>query len=219
MAPPSVIVISLPGSPRRPKILAELARIGVTPTFWDGIMIPHDRDAYLAAQFPGAAIRNTLTHGTLGCLMAYLLLCKRLGGGDDSPNDTLVLEDDVQFLGGAGDWAAFDWDAFRARYGERDWTFMHWYSHQPNATQAQVITRRGAQRVWARAVEVLNSDEPIDLAIHIEKMFDHADYFADTRRALFNHLFNPMDPLQTSEKYIVNATVNGTIDDHLRVVA
>lgn len=219
MSPPPVIVISLPGSPRRATIAAELARIGATFTFWDGVVVGRDTTpaAYLAREFPGADVRNTLNHGTLGCLMAYLHLCRHLASDAAGADATLVLEDDVEFLGDARAWAAFDWDGFRERYGERDWTFLHWYSHLPNATQAQVITRRGAQRVWSRAVEVLNTDEPIDIAIHCRKLFDHADLFQDTGRALFNHLFDPRNP-RTSDKFIVNAACTGTVADHMPAV-
>lgn len=64
--------------------------------FWDGVVVPADRDAYLESAFPGADIarRNTLTHGTLGCLMAYLALCRRLASPEWPAEETLVLEDD-----------------------------------------------------------------------------------------------------------------------------
>ena len=210
-ARPPIYVISLVGSQRRATITAELARIGVGASdfrFWDGTLVPDDRDGYLDARFPGAAVVNDLTHGTLGCLMSYVELCTHLA--DTGSPAALVLEDDVEFMGTRADFEAVDWDALLRAYASKEWVFLHWYSHLPNATQAQLVTPAGAARMRREALSMVNRDAPIDIALHCDRAFDAGDMLRDTGRALFNHLYDP----RTSDKFLLNQFHNSTTSDH-----
>lgn len=211
MPRPPIYVISLANSPRRASITAELARIGLGVTdfcFWDATLVPPDRDAYLYDRFPNIPITNDLTHGTLGCLMSYIELCTHLAN-TGSPS-ALVMEDDVEFMGSRADFEIIDWDVILRTYADKDWAFLHWYSHLPNATQAQIVTPAGAQRMKREAVSMLNRDAPIDIALHCDRAFNTGDLLRDTGKALFNHLYDPA----TSDKFLVNHHHNGKTGDH-----
>ena len=206
-----IYVISLPSSPRRVTIAAELARIGVEADefrFWDGVLVPEDRDGFIESRFPNQPIANDLTHGTLGCLMSYIDLCAHLAS--TGVPAALVLEDDVEFMGTRADFEAVDWDDLLRRYAAKEWVFLHWYSHLPNATQAQIVTLAGARRMTREAVSMINRDAPIDIALHCDRAFDSGDLMRDTGVALFNHLYDR----NTSDKFIINQIRNGTTDDH-----
>ena len=187
----------------------ELARVGVTSfTFWDGVVVPADRAAFLAERFPGATLTNTLTHGTLGVHLAFISLCAYLA--DTGAPMALVLEDDVEFLGDQAAFKAVQWEQIAAAYTTKDWVFLHWYSHDPVGMYAQLVMPKGARRMRTEAVAMLNRDTAIDLSFHCLNAFDHGNLYRDATRGLFRHR-----SADHSEKYELNQLHNGKTGDNI----
>jgi hypothetical protein len=158
-----VWVLSLPNSQRRSVMSERLGKHNVPFQFMDGVLVDME-DLEAEMQRHSELLRvplpstSKLPKGDLGCLLAYLHMCRRIV--DEALPWVLILEDDVFFNPKFADHIA---TMNLADYICSDWTFVH-----PNygySTLGQVVTYVGAKKVLKRAGDILRVGLAIDLAL------------------------------------------------------
>lgn len=162
----NVLIISLPGSPRRESISEHLNEIGLTKAstchFINGVRIKNINDL-LQHQIHAMEIPQDRTVcspllqelGDLGCLLAHLQACKFIV--ENKLAYTLVLEDDVEI---------YDIQALYNHEEDlckNDFTFVH--PEYLFGTQGQVISFNAAKHLWDARQYILTIGRPWDIVI------------------------------------------------------
>jgi hypothetical protein len=154
-------ILSIPDSPRRVDIAKYMGSLNIPYEFMDGILVSsfetalHDASLRLNIQLP---TESSLPKGDLGCLLAYLYMCKRVV--EEKIPWIMILEDDVRFH---DKYEKVIKNMNLAEYICSDWTFIH-----PNmgfSTLGQIVTYVGAKKVLANASKIIAANQPIDLML------------------------------------------------------
>ncbi len=162
-----VLIVSIPGSPRRQRITTLMHSLGVPFRFCDGIVVSNTEEV-------GGHLRNlgldnvnidavNLPYGDLGCMLAHLYVCKMIV--DECIPWAMVLEDDVDFNPAIErDVATMD----LSPYVCSDWTFIH-----PNygfSMLGQIVTYVGAKKVMQQASMIVTCGYAIDIVLFSSAM-------------------------------------------------
>ena len=208
-------VLSLPGSVRRHSIQHHLDARGIAFEFVDGVLVPpKGRDAFCEAFLRdelGSTAQwrsNSLSHGSLGCALAFLRLIAR---ASTRTMPCLVLEDDAVFNPRL-DAGLIQWSAILERTGSTDVAFLHVTPVRCGCV-AMIIHAGLADFLRQRLQEFIDSNMPIDLFL-----WNHPDIrrfvFQDlVRTGLFCHR-GFINDSTTSERMRINQRVCGTANDH-----
>lgn len=161
-------VLSLPNSPRRDTMSLRLGKMNIPFRFMDGYMVTstnadalRDVATKIGKELP---TNSTLKRGDLGCLLAYLQMCKRIV--DEEIPWVFIIEDDCIFNPIYPNIAEADLSDFVCS----DWTFMH-----PNmgfSTLGQIVTYVGAKKVLRNAARIIACNLAIDLVLFSDLMPD-----------------------------------------------
>ena len=185
--------------------------------FADGVMVSQDRHAFLREwmattfpELPPSPISTELSHGTLGTLLAFLQLFKRIAE-DDRHALSLVVEDD-SVINGAFDFGCIKWDALHESGGNSMFTFVH-RSTKRYGLWAQLVSREGAQFMVGNVLDVLRANIPIDFYIWEHPSITRYNLFASTGAWLFQQVA-PENHVAHSERLRINMWHNGHARDY-----
>ena len=197
-----IFVISLPNSERRVHIKTHLEEHHLPFEFWDGHIVTERIDAHG---------KNSLSFGTLGCLIAYLDLYKHIA--ENEIELTLILEDDVV----CHPHTNFTEIIFSKviDYTQADYCFLHSYppNYKPCGTQSQLITLNAAKILNAERDVILNTNLPIDLVLWGGHTPLRIGNIYNEGRWLFKHAHN-YDDSNLSERMKINKTHQNTTGDY-----
>lgn len=196
-----VWVLSLPGSKRREKMSLRLGAMNIPFRFMDGYLVHgtteealEDVGAKIGKQLPS---KTNLQKGDLGCLLAYLLMCKKIV--DETVPWVFIIEDDAMFNPAYPDVATSDLSDFVCS----DWTFMH-----PNmgySTVGQIVTYVGAKKILKNADRIIACNLAIDLVLFSNLMSDfHIAVCYNTNHWIVDPEA-PYDDIESSERLQINA--------------
>lgn len=215
-------VLSIPGSPRRAPLELALSRAGVPFDFSDGVLVSED-EAFLsswlvrvAGMSPAAAqevaSKNTLTRGSLGCLLAFLEIYVRIAR--EGHPLALILEDDV-VPNPTVDFVTLDLASLVPPHA--DYVFVNHYPCGPCGCQSSLVTLVGAQKIVAGIPTIVASDTPIDLFLWLRPSEIGLTIDELWRRGAGRWLFyhaSGFDNIATSERMQLNYIHNNTVMDH-----
>jgi GR25 family glycosyltransferase involved in LPS biosynthesis len=163
-----IIVISLPGSPRRQAIAAKLAAWGVGESdyiFSDGVRIGGKEELYAyekesmdisEADLVCSPMLDRNENGDLGCLLAHLQVYRYIISNNLS--HTLVIEDDIDFC-----IPLQYFTEHAAAYCAHDYMFVH--PEYLFGTQGQIVSLAAAKHLWDLRRQIIELGKPIDLLI------------------------------------------------------
>ena len=214
MSIPPVHVVSLPGSARRAVVAAHLERLGIAFAFADGVAVPPDRDAFVERFFaeelglPPPPSPAKLSHGSLGCALAFLRVIARAGRASTGP--FVVLEDDATF-NPALDPALVRWAPILEKTRGCDVAFLH--ATPARCGTVALLVNPGLVRFLA---EARPAHELVDVPIDVY-LWRHPGVrrfvFQDVAGAgMFCHA-GGMNDAATSERLQANLRLSGTEDD------
>ena len=214
---PRVFVLSLPSSPRRAIITHELNSAGIPFEFVDGVEVGSDRATFLrmwmADHFPdtpGDYATSRLSHGTLGTLLAFMRLFKRIAEDGDVDTPTLVLEDD-NVVNRAFDFRHIDWRELHSSSGAPMFTFLS-KSSKKYGLWAQLVSREGAQFVIDHVRDVLHTNIAIDFFVWLHPDMTRCNLYTTSGAWLFEQLAPENHPGH-SERLRINLRHTGKADD------
>lgn len=194
-------VLSLPNSPRRDTMALRLGKMNIPFRFMDGYTVGTTETALadvatkIGKELP---MSSNLKRGDLGCLLAYLLMCKRIV--DEKIPWVFIIEDDCSFNPAYPDISNADLSDFVCS----DWTFMH-----PNmgfSTLGQIVTYVGARKVLQDASRIIACNLAIDLVLFSDLMPDfHIAVCYGTNHWLVDQEA-PYDEKEFSERMHLNDT-------------
>lgn len=174
-----IIVISLPGSPRRHTIAAKLAAWGVSEgdyVFSDGVRIGNKEELFAyekecmdigESDIVTSPMLDRNENGDLGCLLAHLQVYKYILSNNLS--HTLVIEDDIDFC------VSLEYFAEHAsEYCSHDYMFVH--PEYLFGTQGQIVSHAAAKHLWDLRRQILELGKPIDLLIWHKFTVPKLDY-------------------------------------------
>lgn len=189
---PPILIISLPGDPRRARMDAVMARLGLTPRYVDGVRIKDYADYLEWCERLQIAPRGALPDapGNVGFTLAWLNLVHTMVV--EGVQAALVLEDDAEVTSDAAI-ARFAL-APRAYLGHADVLFVHPHAEFKYGTQAQVLSFAGALKLWkARDFLLHDAGCLIDIAIMHDRIRGGPTHATAAERGLWP-LFQQNEP-------------------------
>ena len=191
-----ILIISLPGSKRRDRIMKRFEKYKGRVMFIDGVYIRSERDRKRWMDILGldySSVKNILLkgNGELGCALAHVNAYKYMI--DNNINRAVIMEDDAVQM----DNSSIEYiENYKMTEEEPSINFLG--EVDMYGLQAQIITLQGAKNLYKHRQSLITL-EPIDIVIWHKRI--PIDYIRGPRLFKHENTFNDSD---TSERIQIN---------------